>query len=551
MDTRPLTVPAAMTELSKVEERMRSIVDHVVDGIISIVEDGTIITFNPAAERIFGYEAGEVIGKNVKMLMTQPDQDEHDAAIANYVRTGHAKIIGVGREVMGRRKDGSVFPMDLAISEFRQGEERHFTGIVRDITDRKSLERELRQRLHESAEADRQKNEFLAMLGHELRNPLGPMRNALHILKMPAGAAVADRARDVLDRQLQHLIRLVDDLLDVSRIARGKVELLKEVIDLREPMRHACETAQPVIDAHGHQLKLDLPSEPCWVEGDAVRLSQVVSNLLTNAAKYTDHADVILLSLKREGEAATVRVRDGGVGIAAEFLPRIFDLFVQGDRSLARSQGGLGVGLTVVRRLVELHNGKVSASSAGPGKGSEFTVVLPVVQAGSELREGGTQGKSEAGGLARKVLVVDDNVDACESIAMILMAYGYDVRCLYDGLTVLPTAMQWRPDVIILDIGLPGMSGLEVSAQLRQLAQFQSTPLAALTGYGQDEDRWRSQQAGFDVHMTKPVDPQALCQWLSQQLDAGARQFPEPVKVSGHASTVRRRWPPADPIRAL
>jgi len=535
--------------LSKVEERMRSIVDHTVDGIISIVEHGTITTFNRAAERIFGYAADEVIGQNVKMLMPEPDQHNHDAAIASYFRTGHAKIIGAGREVMGRRKDGSVFPMELAVSEFRQGDERHFTGIVRDITDRKTLEHELRQRLHESGEADRQKNEFLAMLGHELRNPLGPMRNALHILKLPAAAAVADRAREVLDRQLQHLIRLVDDLLDVSRIARGKVELQKEVIDLREAVRHACETAQPVIDANGHQLKLELPAEPCWVEGDAVRLSQVVANLLTNAAKYTDHADLIWLSLKHEGEAATVRVRDSGVGIAAELLPRIFDLFVQGDRTPARSQGGLGVGLTVVRRLVELHNGKVSAASAGPGKGSEFAVVLPIAQATSPLREG-AEGKAEPAGAARKVLVVDDNVDACDSIAMILTACGYDVRCLYDGLSVLPTALQWRPDAIILDIGLPGMSGLEISAQLRQLAQFQSTPLAALTGYGQDEDQWRSRQAGFDVHLTKPVDPQELCQWLARQLDAGARYFPELIKVSGHASTARRRWPPADPVRA-
>jgi two-component system, chemotaxis family, CheB/CheR fusion protein len=550
MDTGPLTVPAALTELGKVEERMRSIVDHVVDGIISIVEHGTITTFNRAAERIFGYEAHEVIGKNVKILMPEPDQDEHDVAINSYMRSGHAKIIGVGREVMGRRKDGSVFPMELAVSEFRQGEERHFTGIVRDITHRKSLEHELRQRLDETAEADQQKNEFLAMLGHELRNPLGPMRNALHILKMPSAAAVADRARDVLDRQLQHLVRLVDDLLDVSRIAGGKVELRKEVIDLREPVRHACETAQPVIDAHGHRLKLDLPADPCWVEGDAVRLSQVVANLLINAAKYTDHADVILLSVKREGDAVTVRVRDSGVGIAAEFLPRIFDLFVQGDRTLARSQGGLGVGLTVARRLVELHNGKISATSAGPGKGSEFSVVLPIAQAASDQLECGTQGKAESVGPGRKVLVVDDNVDACDSVAMILMAYGYDVRCLYDGLTVLPTAMQWRPDVIILDIGLPGMSGLEVSAQLRRHAQFQNTPLAALTGYGQDEDRRRSQQAGFDVHMTKPVDPQALCQWLAQRLDAGTRPFPGPIKVSGHASTPHRRCPPADPILA-
>lgn len=525
MDAQPSRLPEAWSELSKVEEQMRSIVDHVVDGIISIDERGVITTFNRAAQRIFGYGTEEVIGENVSLLMPEPYRGGHDAYIANYVRTRQAKIIGIGREVVGRRKDGSVFPMELAVSEFSHGDRRHFTGIARDITDRKRLEHELRQRLHELAEADRQKNEFLAMLGHELRNPLAPMHNALHILKRkPASSAVAERAREIMERQLQQLVRLVDDLLDLSRIQGGKVELREEVIDLREPVRRGWETAQAIIDAHGHRLDAQLPSEPYWIKGDSDRLSQVIANLLTNAAKYTDRAGSILLSLQREGEAATVRVRDSGVGIAPDLLPKVFDLFVQGRRTLDRSQGGLGIGLTLVRRLVELHHGTVSVYSEGPGEGSEFVVSLPIAAAPLDSHDrGANRAEPETGDVAPKVLVVDDNVDACESTALILMTSGYDVRCLHEGSSVLETALSWHPDAVILDIGLPGMSGLEVCAQLRQHPQFHSTPLAAITGYGQQEDRRRSQQAGFDVHLTKPVNPKALLEWLSQMLGAGAR----------------------------
>jgi PAS domain S-box-containing protein len=522
MDETPSQVSGAKSQLTDVEERMRSIVDHVVDGIISIDEQGTITTFNRAAERIFGYPSVEVIGENVSLLMPQPDRDGHDRYMANYSRSGKARIIGTGREVMGRRKDGSAFPMELAVSEFSHGNRRHFTGIVRDITDRQRLEDELRQRLHELAEADRQKNEFLAMLGHELRNPMAPMHNALHILKRrPASSAVAERAREVMERQLQQLVRLVDDLLDVSRIQGGKVELRSEVIDLREPLRRGCETAQALMDAQGHAFEARLPSEPYWVKGDSDRLSQVVSNLLTNAAKYTDRAGSIVLSLGREGDVATVRVRDTGVGIAPDLLPRVFDLFVQGRRTLERSQGGLGIGLTLVRRLVELHQGTVRAYSEGPGKGSEFVVALPIAtppQVLPDLRVNVTA--PQACDAAWKVLVVDDNVDVCETTALVLLTCGYDVRCLHEGNSVLATAMSWQPDAIILDIGLPGTSGLEVSAQLRQYPQFRATPLAAITGYGQQEDKRRSHEAGFDTHLTKPVNPAALLEWLSDMLSA-------------------------------
>ncbi|MFP5284676.1 MAG: PAS domain S-box protein [Thermoanaerobaculia bacterium] len=495
------------------EERMRSVVNHVIDGIISIDERGTITTFNPAAERIFDYTADEVIGRNVKLLMPEPYHGEHDGYLANYLRTGHARIIGIGREVVGRRKDGSTFPMELAVSEFHVGPQRFFTGIVRDITERKRLEQELQKRLEELAAADRQKNEFLAMLAHELRNPLAPMRNALHIMKMPGTSeAVVEKARDMMERQLHHMVRLVDDLLDVSRIIRGKIELRRQVLELATAVDRAVETAQPVIDAQGHELSVSLPDEPVWVEADLVRLSQVIANLLTNAAKYTGQAGRIWLSAEREGGQAVVRVRDSGIGIPLELQERVFDLFVQGDRSLARSQGGLGIGLPLVKRLVEMHGGSVQVASGGPDRGSEFTVRLPAVTPEALGDQAGARAPRArvTDALRRRVLVVDDNVDAAESIAMILRLSGYDVRCVYDGPSVLPEANAYHPDVVVLDIGLPGMDGYEVARQLRAQPEFQRTPMVAVTGYGQDEDRRRSREAGFDYHLTKPVNPDTL-----------------------------------------
>jgi PAS domain S-box-containing protein len=504
----------AEEELRQAEERMRSVVDHVIDGIITIDERGRIESFNPAAEKLFGYARADVIDKNVNVLMPEPYRGQHDGYVSNYLQTGQAKIIGLGREVVGKRKDGSTFPMELAVSEFRIENRRYFTGIVRDITERKQLEQELRQRLAELAEADRQKNEFLAMLAHELRNPMAPMRNALHLMKVPGvDEEMTGQARSMMERQLDQLVRLVDDLLDISRIIRGKIELHKEVLDVAAAVMRAVETAQPVIEAQGHGLSMELPDKPIWVEADLIRLSQVIANLLTNAAKYTDQAGRILLTARAEDGEAVVRVEDTGIGIAQEMLPKIFDLFVQGDRSLARSQGGLGIGLTLVKRLVEMHGGSVSALSAGVGQGSEFVIRLPIASVRQPHPTGGLRYLPRphvTDALRRRVLVVDDNVDAAESIAMILRLSGYDVRCVYDGPSVLEAARGYRPDIVVLDIGLPGMSGYEVAQQLRHQPDFQRIPLIAVTGYGQEEDRRRSMEAGFDFHLTKPVDPHAL-----------------------------------------
>jgi PAS domain S-box-containing protein len=508
----------AEEELRRAEERMRSVVDHVIDGIITIDERGTIESFNPAAEKTFGYARAEVLGENVKLLMPEPYHDEHDGYIANYLATGQRRIIGIGREVLGRRKDGSTFPMELAVSEFHIGERRYFTGIVRDITERKRLESQLRERLAELAEADRQKNEFLAMLSHELRNPLAPMRNALYLIKRAHDSAEAmQTARDVMERQMHQLVRLVDDLLDVSRIIRGKIDLRRDRVDLGAVVNRALETAQPTLDAHGHLLELALPPCPVEVEGDLVRLSQVLSNLLVNAAKYSGRANRIVVALRADADTAVVSVRDYGVGISAELLPRVFDLFVQGENSLARSQGGLGIGLTLVKRLVEMHGGSVAARSKGLGQGSEFEVRLPLARgpATAATQQLSTQPKHTASRRAR-LLVVDDNVDAAETIAKILRLSGYEAHCAYDGPSALAAVRAAKPDVVVLDIGLPGMDGYAVARELRAQPAFRRTPLIAVTGYGQENDRQRSLQAGFDEHFTKPVDPEALQEFIGR-----------------------------------
>ncbi len=506
-----------LKKVAEAEVRMRSVVNHVLDAIVTIDERGIITTFNPAAEKIFGYPAAEIIGRSVNLLMPEPDRSRHDDYISHYLSTGEARIIGRGREVLGRRKDGSVFPMDLAVAEFRIESRRFFTGIARDITDRKRLEQQLTQRLEQLAEADVQKNDFLAMLAHELRNPLAPLRNALHLVRPGATPELIEQARSMMERQVEHLVRLVDDLLDLSRIVRNKIELRKEPVDLASALTRAVETAQPVIDAHGHRLLISLPQGPVTVQGDLIRLSQVIANLLTNAAKYSDKPGRIWLGVERKGGEALLKVRDEGIGIEPALLPRIFDLFVQADHSLARSGGGMGMGLTLVKRLVEMHGGTVSAHSAGTGtgKGSEFVVRLPSAPAAQPGTHSSEAQKQEGKG-ARRILVVDDNVDAAESMALILKMSGYETQCAYDGPSALDAAQYYLPDVVVLDIGLPGMTGYEVAQKLREQPRFDNTPIIAVTGYGQEEDRRRSRQAGFDHHLTKPVSPEVLQSFLDK-----------------------------------
>jgi PAS domain S-box-containing protein len=507
------------------EERMRSVVDHVIDGIITVDTDGCIEAFNPAAEALFGYTSAEVLGRDVNMLVPARYEGQAYCDLRRDFISQGADTGDTRREVAGLRKDGSTFPMTLAVSEFQIRGKRYFTGIVRDLSERKQLEREVHMRLDELAEADRQKNEFLAMLAHELRNPLAPMRNSLHLLKMQgANEEMTQHAREVMERQLQHLVRLVDDLLDLARIVRGHIDLRREELDIAVAVARAMEIAQPTVDAQGHVLDVTLPDPPVWVKADLMRLSQAIANLITNAAKYTVEPGRIVLRATREDGQAVIRVRDTGIGIPAGMLPRIFDLFVRGEQQQAAMQGGLGIGLTLVKRLVEMHGGSITAASGGSGQGSEFVIRLPLLTGQWSEQKGNVDGSVPAhGGRARRVLVVDDNVDAAESIAMILQLGGDEVRCVYDGVSVLDTAREWHPDAIVLDIGLPGISGYEVARQLRQQPSFQHTLLIAVTGYGQEADRRRSDEAGINHHLTKPVDPDAL-QRLLQRAGSGVGQ---------------------------
>ena len=378
-------------------------------------------------------------------------------------------------------------------------------GIHLDVTERRLAEQALQ-------EINQRKDEFLAMLAHELRNPLAPIRNAAQILRLHGkGNTKLEWARSVIERQSRHLTRLVDDLLDVSRIVRGQISLEKGPIDLSDVVRNALETSRPLVRERKHQLTVTLPGEPLPLDADLTRLSQVVSNLLINAAKYTPEGGHIWLEAHRPNDEVILKVRDSGMGISSSLLPHIFDLFTQGVRTLDRAQGGLGIGLTLVKKIVEMHGGRVEARSAGEGEGSEFTVRLPLL-AGRSARgpEQQPAATPAAGGSQVRVLVVDDNVDAAESIAMLLSLEGYEVRSVHAAQDALETAQSFQPHLVLLDIGLPGMDGYEVARRLRAEQRIESMRLVAITGYGQQSDRERARAAGFDEHLVKPVDPDAL-----------------------------------------
>ena len=358
-------------------------------------------------------------------------------------------------------------------------------------------------------DADRRKDEFLATLAHELRNPLAPIRNSLHLLRVAGARASAERVHEMLERQVNHMVRLVDDLMEVSRISRGKIDLRREPLDLAAVLRTAVETSKPLIERGRHELRLMLPDEPLPVDGDAVRLAQVFANLLNNAAKYTDDGGRIELAARRDGDSALVTVRDSGIGIAPEQLPRLFEMFSQIDRGAARAQGGLGIGLSLVQRLVQMHGGSVQAASDGLGHGSKFMVRLPLALAGTAAA-GGPQPAAAAPLQARRMMVVDDNRDAADSLGMLLGFLGGEVRVEHDGASALAAIDGWQPSVVLLDLGMPGMDGFEVARRIRGKSQHRALTLVALTGWGQEEDRRRTRAGGFDHHLIKPVDINVL-----------------------------------------
>jgi len=364
----------------------------------------------------------------------------------------------------------------------------------------------LRRKQEELSDLHHRKDEFLAMLSHELRNPLAPILNAVHLLRLQKNEnQLQQQAHTIIERQVTQLAHLVDDLMEVSRITTGRVQLRHDRVVVSGIVERAVETARPLMGQRRHELTVSLPPQPIWLNADAARLQQVVVNLLTNAAKYTDEGGHIWLTVQQEGDECVLRLRDTGIGIAPELLPRIFDLFTQAERSLDRSQGGLGIGLALVQRLVEMHGGQVAVVSV-LGQGSEFVVRLPMVLTVEPQSPSSPTEKAKPTGPSLRVLVVDDNVDTAGSLAMLLEESGDEVRMAHDGPTALEAALSYRPNVILLDLGLPGLTGFEVAKRLRQQPDFQNVVLVAMTGYGQEADRRRSLDAGFNHHLVKPAD---------------------------------------------
>lgn len=501
----------------EIETRFTSLVQNIRDHSIFMMDPaGNITTWNTEAERIIGHTEAEILGRNFSLIFTPEDLGsglpEQELRLAR--DDGRAED-----ERWHVRKDGSRFWALGIVTPMHDagGNLTGFSKILRDMTERKCAELQLQEQAVALKQADRSKNEFLATVAHELRNPLAPIRNALQVMRLAGDdGKAAEQSRGMIERQVQQMVRLVDDLLDLSRMSGGKMELRRKRIELAGVISAALEAGRPLIEACGHEITVTLPPEPIHLDADPTRLAQVFLNLLNNSAKYTPHRGHIWLTVERQKGEAVVRIRDTGVGIAAEMLPRIFDLFTQVEGSLERSQGGLGIGLSLVRRLVEMHDGSVEAHSEGLGYGTEFVVRLPVMgeKAGREEPQASDNGEKPIGP-KRRILVVDDNRDSVTSLSMMLSIMGNDTRTAHDGLEAVEAAGAFRPDLIFLDIGLPKLNGYDACRRIRQQPWGKGMVIVALTGWGQEEDIRRSNEAGFNHHMVKPVEPKALEELLA------------------------------------
>ena len=507
--------------LDGVDRPYRLLIEGMHQGAVTLAADGTIIYANKRLAELLKRQSGTVLGTALSDYV--PPQDR--PILADLLR--RAQIADAEAEL---ELDGGDAAVPVRLSASPLVEEAGIVCLVvtdlteqrRQASDREHFVREQAARMaaeYSAAilrEADRRKDEFLAMLAHELRGPLAPLRTGIEVLNALSGQGpTAQSTRDMMARQVENLVRLVNDLLDVSRVTQGKIELQKQRIDLRTVIQHAVETSRPMIEERKHRLELTLPQEPLPVEVDLTRMSQVILNLLTNAAKFTPAGGLISLTAERgpgEGEV-TVRVRDTGSGIAPEMMSRIFELFAQADTSESRSEGGLGIGLTLSRRLVEMHGGSLEGFSEGPGQGSEFVVRLALSD--HTVRAAGRQSPPAPQGAARRVLIVDDNRDAADSLAMLLRLRGHEMREEYDGSQCLAVAAEFRPDVVLLDIGLPGMTGYEVVSSLRASGILPDVMVFAVSGYGGEQQRERSLAAGFDEHLVKPVHMSVLDRLLA------------------------------------
>jgi PAS domain S-box-containing protein len=524
--------------LRESEQIFRLLVEGVRDYAIFMLDTtGHVATWNLGANRIKGYAAEEVIGRHFSIFYPED-------AIARGWPDYELKIAKEdGRfedEGWRLRKDGSRFWANVIITAVYEGDIlRGFSKVTRDLTERRRMEEELRlgrdllelriqertaelthanEELQEHAQkieqligelklADRRKNEFLATLAHELRNPLSPIRHAVQLLRLTQGdPGGRQQALALIDRQVAQMVRLIDDLLDISRITNGKLALRQERIELAAAVDSALETTRPLLEESGHELTVTLPPEPVYLEADLTRLAQVLVNLLNNAAKYTEKGGRIELTAEARGGEAVISVRDTGIGLAPEQLPQLFESFSQATPALERSSGGLGVGLSLARGLIELHGGSIEAHSAGPGQGSEFTVRLPLLPQAETAPAPSAGDPEEPRSPQRRILVADDNADVAESLSLLLGFLGHEVTTAGDGLEAFEAAAARRPDVALLDIGMPQLNGYEVAQRIRQQPWGQDMVLIAVTGWGQEEDKQRARAAGFDHHLTKPVN---------------------------------------------
>jgi PAS domain S-box-containing protein len=493
--------------LRRSEERFRLLIQGVKDYAIFMVDrDGRVASWNAGAERMTGYSVHEIMGRPLSVFYPRDAVEkkwpEQELAMARE----HGRFEDQGARV---RKNGTTFWADVVVTPLydAQGALIGYAEVTRDLTDRKRVEA--------LEKAEQQTNEFLAMLAHELRNPLAPISNALHLLaRKPPADATEQWVRDVLQRQTGQMSRLVDDLVDVSRITRSAIALERSPVDLTNVVRSAADASLQWMQGRRHALSLDLPDPELVVLGDEARLVQVVQNLLDNAAKYTPQGGRIDVHAGRDNGAAVITVKDNGIGMEPDMLRGAFELFRQGRQALDRADGGLGVGLTLVQRLVAMHGGTVEARSAGPGKGSEFIVRMPEA-AGSAVPA--TTSERPPPPRALRVLVVDDNQDAANALRLLLECDGHEVKTASDGIAGLALAREYKPDYLLLDIGLPRLSGYDVAASLRADPEMKPTTLVAITGYGQVHDRVRTAAAGFDYHLTKPVEFPALQRLLQTE----------------------------------
>ena len=501
----------------------RIALDEMYQFVAVLDAQGTLLEVNRAALEGVGLTLADVEGRPFwECFWWAVSKDTQDTLRQSIARCAQGEFIRYDVEIFGRASGKETIVIDFSMIPVKDDHGRVVFIVPegRDITEKKAREQEIAQKnlelqgLRQAAEsANRAKDEFLAMLGHELRNPLSPIVTALQLMKLQ-GPEESERARAVIERQVTHLTRLVDDLLDVSRIARGKVELKADLVEMSEIVAKAIEMASPLLEQRNHTLAVQVPRRGLLVDADITRLSQVISNLLTNAAKYTPSGGHITIGGEALDDEVVVHVRDNGIGITPDVLPRIFELFVQGRQAIDRAQGGLGIGLTIVRNLVERHGGTVQAASDGPGRGSEFTIRLPratwaeqseSIPRGLELDRHAVK---KAG--APRVLIVDDNEDGAEMLSIILSQKGYDTRVAHDAPGALEIAAQFKPVTAFIDIGLPVMDGYELAERLRAEPSLSGIRLIALTGYGQESDRQRGREAGFDEHLVKPVDITAV-----------------------------------------